>query len=207
MGTSDDGAKAPPFDISGIYTTGEAARICRVSQQTIIRCFDAGRLHGFRVPGSRFRRIPGAELQRFIERNAIPARRPAGDGADATARTRVLLVSSDDRTIEQIQGLARDGNGQLELRAATTPFEAGLAVHQFDPQVLIFDADMPHLDTTAAVRRVRSTAPPASGRRVLVIGSVLHGEAAEDLAAMGAAAVHRKPLDGGALRAEIGVGP
>ncbi|MEM9882815.1 MAG: helix-turn-helix domain-containing protein, partial [Planctomycetota bacterium] len=41
-----------------VYTTGEAAEVCKVSQQTIIRCFDAGRLQGFRVPGSRFRRIP-----------------------------------------------------------------------------------------------------------------------------------------------------
>ena len=45
-----------------LYTTGEAAAICNVSQQTIIRCFDAGRLQGFRVPGSRFRRIPRDSL-------------------------------------------------------------------------------------------------------------------------------------------------
>ena len=41
-----------------VFTTGEAAKICKVSQQTIIRCFDSGQLKGFRVAGSRFRRIP-----------------------------------------------------------------------------------------------------------------------------------------------------
>ena len=45
-----------------VFTTGEAAEICKVSQQTIIRCFDSGRLKGFRVPGSRFRRIPREAL-------------------------------------------------------------------------------------------------------------------------------------------------
>ncbi len=40
-----------------VFTTGEAAGICRLSQQTIIRCFDSGQLEGFRVPGSKFRRI------------------------------------------------------------------------------------------------------------------------------------------------------
>ena len=35
-----------------VFTTGEAAKICKVSQQTIIRCFDNGQLKGFRVPGS-----------------------------------------------------------------------------------------------------------------------------------------------------------
>ncbi len=56
-----------------VFTTGEAAEICKVSQQTIIRCFDAGRLQGFRVPGSRFRRIPRIELLRFMKANDIPS--------------------------------------------------------------------------------------------------------------------------------------
>ncbi|MCX5690162.1 MAG: helix-turn-helix domain-containing protein, partial [Planctomycetota bacterium] len=47
-----------------VFTTGEAALVCGLSQQTIIRCFDAGRLTGFRVPGSKFRRIPRDELIR-----------------------------------------------------------------------------------------------------------------------------------------------
>ena len=45
-----------------VFTTGEAAKICKVSQQNIIRCFDSGQLKGFRVPGSRFRRIPRDQL-------------------------------------------------------------------------------------------------------------------------------------------------
>lgn len=55
-----------------VFTTGEAAEICKVSQQTIIRCFDNGRLKGFRVPGSRFRRIPKSDLLRFMRVNKIP---------------------------------------------------------------------------------------------------------------------------------------
>ena len=42
--------------LKNVYTTGEVADICKVSQQTVIRCFDSGKLKGFRVPGSRFRR-------------------------------------------------------------------------------------------------------------------------------------------------------
>ena len=38
-------------ELKQVFTTGEAAEICKVSQQTIIRCFDSGRLKGFRVPG------------------------------------------------------------------------------------------------------------------------------------------------------------
>ena len=49
-----------------VFTTGEAAEVCKVSHQTIIRCFDSGRLKGFRVPGSRFRRIPREALIAFL---------------------------------------------------------------------------------------------------------------------------------------------
>ena len=52
--------------MKSVFTTGEAAEICKVSQQTIIRCFDSGRLRGFRVPGSRFRRIPRDALIQFM---------------------------------------------------------------------------------------------------------------------------------------------
>ena len=36
-----------------VFTTGEAAKVCKVSQQTIIRCFDSGSLRdfGFRARG------------------------------------------------------------------------------------------------------------------------------------------------------------
>jgi excisionase family DNA binding protein len=58
--------------IKSAYTTGEAARICNLSQTTIIRLFDAGTLKGYRVPGSRFRRITHEELERFLVEHALP---------------------------------------------------------------------------------------------------------------------------------------
>lgn len=54
------------------YTTGEAAKLCDVSQQTIIRCFDAGLLGGFKVPGSKFRRIGRLSLLAFALEHGIP---------------------------------------------------------------------------------------------------------------------------------------
>ena len=55
------------IDMKSVYTTGEVAAICKISQQTVIRCFDNGRLKGFRVPGSRFRRIPRDALITFMQ--------------------------------------------------------------------------------------------------------------------------------------------
>ena len=58
--------------MKNLFTTGEAAEVCNISQQTIIRCFDSGRLDGFRIPGSRFRRIPRENLIKFMKDNGIP---------------------------------------------------------------------------------------------------------------------------------------
>ena len=68
-----------------VFTTGEAAKICKVSQQTIIRCFDSGQLKGFRVPGSRFRRIPREQLYMFMRDNGIPTFATIERGARALA--------------------------------------------------------------------------------------------------------------------------
>ncbi len=77
-----------------IFTTGEAAEVCRVSQQTIIRCFDGGRLKGFRVPGSRFRRIPRNALLQFMRNNEIPT-----DSLE-NGKRRILVVDDDEQIVE-----------------------------------------------------------------------------------------------------------
>jgi len=77
-----------------VFTTGEAAKICKVSQQTIIRCFDNGQLKGFRVPGSRFRRIPREALYKFMKDNGIPT------DALESGKRKVLLVDDDPDLVE-----------------------------------------------------------------------------------------------------------
>jgi excisionase family DNA binding protein len=55
-----------------VFSTLEAANVCQLSEQTIIQCFDRGQLKGYRLPGSRDRRIPREALFRFMEENKIP---------------------------------------------------------------------------------------------------------------------------------------
>jgi two-component system, OmpR family, response regulator RpaA len=53
-------------------TTGDCCRITGLSQQTIIRAIDKGLLKGFKVPGSKHRRVTTEALKEFMVTNNIP---------------------------------------------------------------------------------------------------------------------------------------
>ena len=55
-----------------VLTTGEVAAICNVASRTVGKWVDGGLLKGYRIPGSRDRRIPVAELVRFMKEYEIP---------------------------------------------------------------------------------------------------------------------------------------
>jgi len=71
----------------------EAARISGLSHATIARCFDKGLLKGYKIPGSRFRRIPIANLHRFLRAHGIPFEgRPVLDAEHVDAFMRMFRV-------------------------------------------------------------------------------------------------------------------
>lgn len=72
--------------LKSAYTTGEVAQICSLSQTSIIRLFDSGVISGYRVPTSRFRRVPHEELMRFIRDHGLP--NPLESAAEAPASVR-----------------------------------------------------------------------------------------------------------------------
>ena len=112
-----------------MFTTGEAAAVCRVSQQTIIRCFDNGKLTGFRVPGSRFRRIPRDELIRFMRAHGMStaALEPGG--------VRVLVIDEAPAAERLAGALSRDP--RLRVSWAGTLFDAGYAAAQMRGGVVV----------------------------------------------------------------------
>ena len=55
-----------------VLTTGEVAKICSVSQKTVIKWFDEGLIQGYKIPGTKDRRVSVPELVEFIKKNNIP---------------------------------------------------------------------------------------------------------------------------------------
>jgi two-component system OmpR family response regulator len=178
-----------------VFTTGEAAEICNVSQQTIIRCFDRGRLTGFRVPGSKFRRIPRAELLRFMHENGIPADL-LGDSA-----IRILVVDDDPgivRLMEELLG--RDG--RFEVRTATTGYDAGMATREFRPNLVLLDYMLPDVNGNVVCERLRADSE-LSDTRIIIVSGVVRQDEIDTLLAAGADDFVAKPFDAEELIARI----
>jgi len=57
---------------NNVLTTGDVSKICTVSVGTVYKWFDKALLAGYRIPGSLDRRIPIAELARFMTEYNIP---------------------------------------------------------------------------------------------------------------------------------------
>lgn len=178
-----------------VFTTGEAASICKVSQQTIIRCFDSGRLTGFKVPGSKFRRIPREELIRFMKVNNIPI------DILESGRKRVLVVDDDPQIVELFQDmLGRDG--RFEIRSASTGYDAGLETEAFKPHLIILDYMLPDINGNIVCKRLRER-PASKDTRVVFVSGVVNQDEISQLMAAGADDFIKKPFNVHKLLARI----
>jgi excisionase family DNA binding protein len=54
-----------------VYNVAEAAKVCKLTQKTLIRYLESGRLKGYRIPGSQSYRIPHTYLMKFLESTDI----------------------------------------------------------------------------------------------------------------------------------------
>jgi excisionase family DNA binding protein len=215
-GNAGDASNTPPADALGsqavertlaplpsselaskrIFTTGEAAAVCKVSQQTIIRCFDNGRLTGFKVPGSKFRRIPREELVRFMKANGIPLQNLPGAEPPAglsSAPLRILAVDDDQAMLAMYQDIVA-GDEHIELHTASTGYDAGLMTIELRPRLILLDYLLPDINGNLVCKRVRER-PDLANTKVLIVSGVVQQSQIDELMRSGADGVLRKPFE------------
>ncbi|MAX25918.1 MAG: regulator [Phycisphaeraceae bacterium] len=192
MVSSDNGDLAD----KQVYTTGEAADICKISQQTIIRCFDKGKLKGFRVPGSKFRRIPREELIRFMRENDIPTEQLEG------SRKRLLIVDDDEQIRELFVDMLSDDD-RFTIKTASTGYDAGILTEQFKPDLMILDYMLPDINGNVVCKTVREN-PNVAGMKIIIVSGVADQREVQQLMSAGADAFVKKPFSIDELLNRIG---
>jgi excisionase family DNA binding protein len=170
-----------------LFTTGEAAEICKVSQQTIIRCFDSGRLEGFRVPGSKFRRIPRNSLVAFMKENNIPL-----DKLDS-GKKKVLIVDDDAEIVElMVDILVRDG--RFEIKTAASGYEAGISTEQFRPDLILLDYMLPDVNGNVVCHTIKKN-PEFENIKIIIVSGVIKRDEIDQLLKTGAEDFIKKPFN------------
>ena len=132
-----------------ILTTGQVAQICKVAPRTVTKWFDSGQLKGYRIPGSRDRRIPASELLRFMKAHNIPT-----SMLDA-GKLRVLVIDSDWEIASSLAQVLKS-RGNYDAQIAQTSFDAGAVAQRFNPHVVLINLLAEGVDAAAICKNIRS---------------------------------------------------
>ena len=101
------------------FTTGDAARIFRISQREIIRSIDSGMLKGYHIPGSHHRRVPANEMEKFALAYGLDAIIPRD-------RVFMILAKASDELKARVQALMATTLDASKIHIVSSSFEAGL---------------------------------------------------------------------------------
>jgi excisionase family DNA binding protein len=116
-----------------VFTTGEAAKVCRVAPRTMSKWVDAGKMAGaYRLPGSQDRRIPRAALVRFMREHNFPIPGGLRDGG-------LLLVCSPRDALATLLAAALAADGGWELTHCRDLWSAGHEASGRRPDAVLFD--------------------------------------------------------------------
>jgi excisionase family DNA binding protein len=170
-----------------VLTTGEVAKICNVAPRTVSKWFDSGQLRGYRIPGSKDRRIPLNSLVRFMKQHQIPM-----DGLKS-GQTRVLIVDDDREVVETLEKVLNE-EANYEIGTGMSGFAAGIACEKLRPHVMLLDVHLTDVDSVELVRTIKNT-PDLQLTQVIAMSGKLTDGQAQQLLGKGFDGYLKKPFN------------
>ena len=154
-----------------VLTTGDVAKICNVAPRTVSKWFDSGQLKGYRIPGSKDRRIPITELVRFMKTHNIPT-----TGLQA-GKIRVVIADSNNKEATAMADTLRN-KADYEVEIAKSAFEAGTMAQKFSPHVLLVNLLDKNMDAAEICRNIRATEDLQTIKLIAIANQLSESEAA-----------------------------
>jgi excisionase family DNA binding protein len=156
--------------VKDVLTTGEVAKICNVAPRTVSKWFDSGALHGYRIPGSKDRRIPLNQLIRFMKQHGMPL------NGLMTGCTRVMIVDDEQDIVEVLEKILED-EAKYEVEVARGGFAAGVIAEKFRPHVILLDMHLSDIDAPEVARQVKKNADLQLTKMIAMSGKLTEQEA------------------------------
>ena len=155
-----------------VLTTGEVAKICNVASRTVSKWFDSGQLRGYRIPGSKDRRIPVTSLTKFMKSHGIPM-----DGL-MSGSTRVLIVDDEEEVVQTLQKILTEQTN-YEVRSSRNAFAAGIECERFRPHVMLLDIHLSDGEGQAITKVVRENDDLQVTKLIAMSGKLTDGQVAQ----------------------------
>ena len=154
-----------------VLTTGEVAKICKVAPRTVTKWFDSGQLRGYRIPGSKDRRIP------------------------VSSRLIVLGVSENDEAeiVDMLQTLL-NSQTNYDVQSSQHGFEAGLLAERLKPHVILLDIHLGEVNGRDVCKAVRMN-PELQFTKVIAMSGVITDQDATVLLQQGFDGYLKKPFN------------
>lgn len=166
-------------------STGQIAKLCRVAPRTVSKWVDSGKLVGYRIPLSQDRRVPRANLIRFLKEHGIPLGHL--EHADQYHTVAVGLVL--DLRVHLSRLLPE--SERFFWQCPDSGLELGLLLSELMCDAMVIDLAGNRGEGLHTVRRLR-TMPEY--RRLEIVGIAAEDETA-DLLTEGFSMVYRRPFD------------
>ena len=154
-----------------VLTTGDVAKICHVAPRTVSKWFDNGQLKGYRIPGSKDRRIPVNELLRFLKVHNMPT------SGLSVGKIRVLIADSN-YTAANALAEALKNKADYDVQVVRSNFETGTVVEKFAPHVLLISLLADGIDAADVCKGIRSNENSQTIKIVALINNLSDSEAA-----------------------------
>jgi CheY-like chemotaxis protein len=141
-----------------VLTTGEVSRIACVAPRTVSKWFDSGVLGGYKIPGSKDRRMPVPVVREFLRSHGMPLNDLAED-------KRVLIIDDDKDVTDILKKILIEEHYEVEV--ATDSFSIGNIVGAFNPQVVLLSTDIPSIDALNIANRLKKP-----NRKIVAMGNL-----------------------------------
>jgi excisionase family DNA binding protein len=172
--------------VKDVLTTGEVAKICNVAPRTVSKWFDSGALHGYRIPGSKDRRIPLNQLIRFMKHHGMPL------NGLMTGCTRVMIVDDEQDIVEVLEKILED-EAKYEVEVAKSGFSAGISAEKVRPHVILLDMHLRDVDGKEVCKQVKAN-PDLQLTKVIAMSGKMSEEELKGLLAIGFDGYLKKPF-------------
>jgi excisionase family DNA binding protein len=156
---------------NNVLTTGDVAKICNVAPRTVSKWFDSGQLKGYRIPGSKDRRIPVGELMRFMKVHNMPTT------AVPVGKLRVLIADNNDDAARALADALRT-KADYDVKTVRSNFETGVVAQKFAPHVLLINLLAQGIDANQICEHIRADEDLQATKLIALVNQLSDSEAA-----------------------------